>query len=165
MTEANTKTEQYAAPTFMKYSSPEIAKDAAGETVLLSGSEALARGCIEAGVRVATCYPGSPLHYVLHNLVEAARLYPSMHVEWSVNEKVGYEVALGATMAGVRAMSVFKNVGLDVALDAVVCSSLDFGPGGLVLIVNDDAEMSATQAEIDLPPKVVPTTELELPAF
>ncbi len=145
-----TDVEQYAAPTFMKYSSPDIAKDAAGETVLLSGNEALARGCIEAGVRVATCYPGSPMHYTLHNLVEAARIYPSMHVEWSVNEKCAFEVALGATLTGVRAMTTFKNVGLDVALNAVVCSALDFSPDGLVLIVNDDPDMSATQVAEDI---------------
>ncbi len=141
---------KYVDATFSKYTTPKIAKDSSGETLLLNGNEALARGCVEAGVRVAACYPGSPMHYTLENLVEAAKVYPSMHVEWSVNEKVAYEVAFGASLAGVRAMCTFKNVGLNVALDAIVDSTIPWGPGGLVIIVNEDPGLGSTTAEIDL---------------
>ena len=140
--------EKYVQRTFMKYSSDDIAQDREGETALLSCNEALARGAIEAGVRVAASYPGSPLPYVMDNLAIAASLYPEMHVEWSTNEKTAYEVTLGASMAGVRALCPMKNVGMNWIMDPLASSQFN-GTSGLVIVVADDPGAETTQNEQD----------------
>lgn len=140
--------EKYVERTFMKYSSDDIALDRAGEMVLLSCNEALARGAIEAGVRVAASYPGSPLPYVMDNLAIAASAYPEMHVQWSTNEKTAYEVTLGASMAGVRAFCPMKNVGMNWIMDPLASSQLN-GTSGLVIVVADDPGAETTQNEQD----------------
>jgi indolepyruvate ferredoxin oxidoreductase alpha subunit len=142
------ETEEYAARTFQKFASEDIGKDAPGHTLVLSCNEAIARGAIEAGVRVAAAYPGSPLTYVLENLAIAARLYPSMHVEWSTNEKCAFEVALAASMAGVRGITALKNVGMHWLLDPLVACTVA-GPRGLVMVVGDDPGAETTMHEPD----------------
>ncbi|NOX25991.1 MAG: indolepyruvate ferredoxin oxidoreductase subunit alpha, partial [Deltaproteobacteria bacterium] len=79
----------------------------------LSGNEALALGAYEAGVKVASGYPGTPSTDILENLVN----YDGVYAEWAPNEKVGLEVAIGASFAGVRALATMKHVGLNVAAD------------------------------------------------
>jgi len=140
--------QKYEPRTFMKYSSAETAVDAPGQVVLMSCNEAIARGAIEAGVRVAASYPGSPLAYVLDSLASAAAIYPSMHVEWSTNEKCSYEVALGASMAGVRAICVMKNNGTNWIMDPLASAVIQ-GHRGLVIATNDDpgAETSTNEQE------------------
>jgi indolepyruvate ferredoxin oxidoreductase alpha subunit len=133
---------------FAKYSSRHIEEDGTGQTVLLSCAEAIARGAVEAGVRVAASYPGAPVQYVLDNLLIAKAKHPSMHVEWSTNEKVAFEVALGASLAGVRALTIMKNVGLNVACDTLASSAL-FGVRGFVIVVSDDPSSETTQNEQD----------------
>jgi indolepyruvate ferredoxin oxidoreductase alpha subunit len=81
---------------------------------LLLGNEAVARGAYEAGVRVAAAYPGTPSTEILENLAR----YDTVYSEWSPNEKVALDVAIGAAYAGSRAMAVMKHVGLNVAADA-----------------------------------------------
>ncbi|NCU26229.1 indolepyruvate ferredoxin oxidoreductase subunit alpha, partial [Candidatus Nomurabacteria bacterium] len=81
---------------------------------LMLGNEAVARGAFEAGVKVVSSYPGTPST----EITEAVALsYPSISAEWAVNEKVGLEVAIGASIAGGRAMSCMKHVGMNVAAD------------------------------------------------
>ncbi len=80
----------------------------------LSGNEAVARGAYEAGVRVAAAYPGTPSTEILENLAR----YDIVYSEWSPNEKVALDEAIGAAYAGSRAMAVMKHVGLNVAADA-----------------------------------------------
>src|SRR3974390_3799519 len=82
----------------------------------LTGNEAIARGAWEAGVKVAAAYPGTPSTEILENLGR----YPaeSLHAEWSTNEKVALDVAIGASFAGRRALPAMKHVGLNVAADA-----------------------------------------------
>lgn len=138
----------FVKPTNPKFWNPDIARDAPGETMMLNCSEAVARGAIEAGVRVAAMFPGSPLTYVIDNLAFAARQWPAMHVEWSVNEMVSYEVTLGAAMAGVRALCPMKNVGLNWALDPLASSQF-MGAPGPVLVVADDPGSETTQNEQD----------------
>src|SRR4030042_923253 len=87
--------------------------------VLLSGNEALALGAYHAGVRVAAAYPGTPSTEILENLAR----YPGLHAEWSTNEKVAMEVALGASYAGVRALASMKHVGLNVASDPFMAAA------------------------------------------
>ena len=113
---------------------------------LLSGNEAIARGAWEAGVTVATGYPGTPSTEIL----EAARKYKDdIYCEWSPNEKVALEVAAGASLAGARAIVTMKHVGLNVAADPLMTLSYIGTVGGLVICVADDPGMHSSQNEQD----------------
>jgi len=111
----------------------------------LSGNEALALGAYEAGVKVASGYPGTPSTDILENLVK----YDKVYAEWAPNEKVGLEVAIGASFAGVRALATMKHVGLNVAADPLFTASYTGVRGGLVIIVADDPSMYSSQNEQD----------------
>lgn len=113
--------------------------------LLLSGNEAVARAVWEAGCRVAAAYPGTPSTEIL----EVLATFPGLHTEWSVNEKVSMEVALGASMAGSRAFCAMKHVGLNVASDCLMTMTLTGVSGGLVIAVADDVGMSSSQNEQD----------------
>jgi indolepyruvate ferredoxin oxidoreductase, alpha subunit len=112
---------------------------------LLSGNEAVARGAYEAGVRVASAYPGTPSTEIL----EALARYDGVYAEWAPNEKVAVEVALGASMAGARALAAMKHVGVNVAADPVFTASYTGVRGGLVIVTADDPEMHSSQNEQD----------------
>jgi len=139
--------DKYVRPTAVTKSS--ILLDDPGRIALISCNEAVARGAIEAGVRVATSYPGSPLTMVIDYLANAVEIYPSMHVEWSTNEKVAFEVALGASIAGLRALTVMKNSGFNWTTDPLGHAALHGAPG-LVISSNDDppGENTGTTADI-----------------
>ena len=79
----------------------------------MSGNEAIALGAWEAGVRVASGYPGTPSTEIMGNLSR----YEGVYTEWAPNEKVGLEVAIGASFAGARALATMKHVGMNVAAD------------------------------------------------
>lgn len=111
----------------------------------MSGNEAVARAVWEAGTRVAAGYPGTPATEMLEQL----STYPDMYTEWSVNEKVSLEVAIGASMMGSRAFCAMKHVGLNVASDALMTFTLTGAEGGLVIAVADDVGMSSSQNEQD----------------
>ena len=113
--------------------------------VLLSGNEAIARGAYEAGVKVAAAYPGTPSTEILENIVQ----YKEIYAEWSPNEKVALEVALGAAIAGARALACMKHVGVNVAADPLFTSSYTGVRAGLVIITADDPEMHSSQNEQD----------------
>jgi len=112
---------------------------------LLSGNEAFARGAYEANVKVVSSYPGTPSTEITENL----RNYPLIYAEWAVNEKVALEVAAGASLAGKRAMTCMKHVGLNVAADPLMTLSYTGVNGGLVIIVCDDPGMHSSQNEQD----------------
>jgi indolepyruvate ferredoxin oxidoreductase alpha subunit len=121
------------------------------EVALLSGNEAIARGAIEAGVRFASGYPGTPASEVLGTLVGQSKTH-NMYVEWSVNEKVAFEVAVGAAITGLRALSSTKSLGVNVLLDSLMTVNLGRGPpikGGLVLVSADDPQGHSSQNEQD----------------
>jgi len=113
---------------------------------LLSGNEAFARGAFEAGVTVATGYPGTPSTEILENLVAYK---DHVYCEWSPNEKVALEVAAGACLAGARCLVTMKHVGLNVAADALMTLSYVGVVGGLVIVVADDPGMHSSQNEQD----------------
>ncbi|MDR3629735.1 MAG: indolepyruvate ferredoxin oxidoreductase subunit alpha [Desulfocapsaceae bacterium] len=115
------------------------------ESMWLSGNEAIALGAFEAGVRVASGYPGTPSTEILENLCR----YDGVYTEWAPNEKVGLEVAIGASFAGVRALATMKHVGLNVAADPLFTASYTGGRGGLVVVTADDPEMHSSQNEQD----------------
>ncbi len=112
---------------------------------ILSGNEAIARGFYEAGGRFAASYPGTPSTEVLENLLR----YDGVHAEWSVNEKVAFEAAFGASLAGVRAMAIMKHVGVNVAADPLLTASYTGVNAGLVLMAADDSGMFSSQNEQD----------------
>jgi len=115
------------------------------KTVWMSGNEAIARGAYEAGVKVASGYPGTPSTEIMENLC----CYSGVYTEWAPNEKVGLEVAIGASFAGVRALATMKHVGLNVAADPLFTASYTGVNGGLVLVCADDPEMHSSQNEQD----------------
>ena len=111
----------------------------------LSGDEAVAWGAWESGVRVATAYPGTPSTEIL----EAFAPMPGVYAEWSPNEKVALDVAVGAAYAGSRAMAVMKHVGLNVAADSLFYASMTGMEAGLVIVSADDPSMHSSQNEQD----------------
>jgi indolepyruvate ferredoxin oxidoreductase alpha subunit len=115
------------------------------EKTILSGNEAIARGAFEAGVKVASAYPGTPSTEILENIVN----YPQIDASWAPNEKVALEVAIGASFGGARAIATMKHVGLNVAADPLFTLSYIGVRGGLVLVVADDPEMHSSQDEQD----------------
>ena len=117
-------------------------------TYQLTGDEALAQGVWEAGVRVAAGYPGSPSTRFLEHLAEISDP-AELYAEWSANEKVAFEVALGASLAGRRASVSFKSVGLNVAMDPLMVANIGGVGGGLVVILGDDPGAWGSQNEQD----------------
>nr|MBC8205232.1 indolepyruvate ferredoxin oxidoreductase subunit alpha [FCB group bacterium] len=113
--------------------------------VLFSGNEAVARGAYEAGCRFGAAYPGTPSSEIMENFVR----YPGVHAQWSPNEKVAFEVCIGASMSGARAMAAMKHVGVNVAADPLMTFAYTGLKGGFVLISADDPEMHSSQNEQD----------------
>jgi indolepyruvate ferredoxin oxidoreductase alpha subunit len=109
------------------------------------GNEAFARGAYEAGVKVSAAYPGTPSTEISENIVK----YKEIYAEWSPNEKVSLEVAIGASMSGVRALASMKHVGLNVAADPLFTVSYIGVTGGLVIVVADDPGLYSSQNEQD----------------
>ena len=117
-----------------------------GEKVIMLGNAAIARGAYEAGVKVSAAYPGTPSTEISENLVQYK---DSLYCEWSPNEKVAMEVAIGASMSGVRAMASMKHVGVNVAADPLYTVSYIGANGGLVLVAADDPGLYSSQNEQD----------------
>ena len=109
------------------------------------GNQAVARGAYEAGVAVATAYPGTPST----EITEFIAKYDDIYAEWSPNEKIALEVAIGASLAGARAIVSMKHVGLNVAADPLFTASYAGVNGGLVIVVADDPGMHSSQNEQD----------------
>ena len=116
------------------------------EKVMMLGNAAIARGAYEAGVKVSAAYPGTPSTEISENLVQYK---DELYCEWSPNEKVATEVAIGASMAGVRAMCSMKHVGVNVAADPLYTVSYIGVTGGLVMVAADDPGMYSSQNEQD----------------
>lgn len=113
--------------------------------VLMLGNEAFARGAYEAGCKVSAAYPGTPSTEISESIVK----YDEIYAEWSPNEKVAMEVAIGASISGVRALASMKHVGLNVAADPLYTASYIGVNGGLVVIVADDPGLYSSQNEQD----------------
>lgn len=115
------------------------------QRILMSGNEAVARGAWEAGVEVATAYPGTPSTEILQNMA----MYDGVYAEWSSNEKVALDTAIGAAYAGKRALAAMKHVGLNVASEALFYSSYTGVNAGLVIVTADDPGLHSSQNEQD----------------
>ncbi len=112
---------------------------------LMLGNEAVARGAYEAGVTVASAYPGTPST----EITEYIATYDEIYSEWAPNEKVALEVAIGASFGGARSICAMKHVGLNVAADPLFTASYVGVNGGLVICVADDPGMHSSQNEQD----------------
>lgn len=111
------------------------------------GNVAIARGLLEGGVQVIAGYPGTPSSEIIDTL--ASREDRDYYIEWSVNEKVAMEVAVGAAWAGVRSVVTMKHVGLNVAADPFMTLAYAGTKGGLIAIVADDPSCHSSQNEQD----------------
>jgi len=114
------------------------------KTIML-GNEAIARGAYEAGCKVSAAYPGTPSTEISENIIK----YKEIYAEWSPNEKVAMEVAIGASISGVRAMASMKHVGVNVASDPLYTVAYMGVNGGLVLVAADDPGLYSSQNEQD----------------
>ena len=115
------------------------------EKKILLGNEAIARGAWEAGVKVSSAYPGTPSTEVSESLA----LYPEVYAEWAPNEKVATEVAIGASISGVRSMCAMKHVGVNVAADPLYTAGYTGVRGGMVVVAADDPGIYSSQNEQD----------------
>lgn len=113
---------------------------------LMTGNEAIARGAYEAGVVVASAYPGTPSTEILENM---AAYKDSLYCEWAPNEKVALESAIGASIAGVRSLAAMKHVGVNVAADPLFTFAYTGVTGGCLLVSADDPGMHSSQNEQD----------------
>lgn len=112
----------------------------------LSANEAVAHAAAQAGCVVASAYPGTPSTEILENI---AKFKDTVRCEWAVNEKVAMETAIGASMAGARALTAMKHVGLNVAMDPLMTFTYVGATGGMVIISADDPGMHSSQNEQD----------------
>ena len=109
------------------------------------GNEAIARGAFEAGVKLSSAYPGTPSTEISEYLAK----YEEVYTEWAPNEKVALEVAIGASVSGVRSLACMKHVGLNVASDPLYTFSYTGVGGGSVIVVADDPGLASSQNEQD----------------
>ena len=112
---------------------------------MMLGNEAIARGAYEAGVKLSSAYPGTPSTEISEYLAK----YEDVYTEWAPNEKVAAEVAIGASVSGVRSMACMKHVGLNVAADPLYTFSYTGVGGGSVFVVADDPGLASSQNEQD----------------
>lgn len=115
------------------------------EKKIMLGNEAIARGAYEAGVKVSAAYPGTPSTEISENVAK----YEEIYAEWSPNEKVATEVAIGASMSGVRSLVSMKHVGVNVASDPLYTVAYIGVNGGMVMVAADDPGMYSSQNEQD----------------
>ncbi|RKT44655.1 thiamine pyrophosphate-dependent enzyme [Thiocapsa rosea] len=114
------------------------------ERQLLSGDDAVALAALHAGVRLGTGYPGTPSTEILETFDRLGG-----RAQWSPNEKVALEVALGVAFAGARTLVTMKHVGLNVAADPLFTATYTDVEGGLVIVSADDPGMASSQNEQD----------------
>ena len=112
---------------------------------LLSGNEALAQGAYEAGVKFASSYPGTPATDILEYFTQ----FKEIDAQWAINEKVAFEVALGASFAGVRSIYSSKHVGINVCMDPLMTATYSGINAGFVIVTGDDPGMHSSQNEQD----------------
>jgi indolepyruvate ferredoxin oxidoreductase alpha subunit len=134
---------------------------------ILNGDEAMAYGALVAGVKLVTSYPGSPSSGTVEALIRLAQAH-NLDIEWSSNEKVAMELAIGASIAGRRALVCVKSVGMNAMLDPLMVLNLTPVHGGLVILLGDDPGGYGSQNDQDTRPLApflqVPWLEAEGPA-
>ena len=117
--------------------------------MLLLGDEAAARGAIDSGISTAYAYPGTPSSEIFEYIQRYTKNTPDVHATWAANEKVAYEECMGTSLVGRRSAVVMKHVGLNVAADPLMSSTITGVKGGVVVMVADDPGMHSSQNEQD----------------
>lgn len=119
--------------------------------MMLLGDEGIAMGAIHSGISAAYAYPGTPATEIQEAIQNYVKAFPNCGIKsnWSINEKVAYEEAVGVSLIGLRSLVSFKHVGLNVAADPFMCSTITGVGGGLVLAPADDPGMHSSQNEQD----------------
>ena len=125
-----------------------LSSNSPGSRLFMLGNEAIARGAIEAGVQVVGAYPGTPSTEIAETLMRIGPEF-GIYSEWSVNEKVAFGVAFGASICGLRSLAVMKHVGVNVALDSLMTAGYFGVRGGLVLVEAEDPGQWSSQSEQD----------------
>ncbi|HEX7475671.1 MAG TPA: indolepyruvate ferredoxin oxidoreductase subunit alpha, partial [Dehalococcoidales bacterium] len=125
-----------------------ISSDVPGAKIFMLGNEAIARGAIEAGVQVVAAYPGTPSTEIAETLIRLSKDF-GYYAEWSVNEKVAFGVAMGASWCNTRALAIMKHVGMNLALDQITSAAYVGAVGGLVLVEAEDPGQWSSQVEQD----------------
>ncbi len=120
----------------------------AGSKVLLLGNEAIARAAVESGIGFASAYPGTPSTEIIEALAEMAKDV-GFYVEWSTNEKVAFEAAYAASLAGIKALVAMKHVGVNVAADILMSSAYAGTNAGFLVVSADDPGQHSSQNEQD----------------
>ncbi len=115
---------------------------------VLLGNEAIARGALESGLNVAAAYPGTPSTEIGEALSKVAKKV-GIYFEWSANEKVAAEVAMGAAWSGLRSLTMMKHVGFNVASDAIFTLTYAGVTGAMVIVSADDPHAHSSQNEQD----------------
>ena len=117
---------------------------------ILMGNDAIALGLIHAGVDMVSGYPGTPSSEILGNFQKFRdKNKLEAYAQWSTNEKVGFEVAYAGAIAGKRTCATMKQVGLNVASDALMSASYIGLKGAMLLISCDDPGFYSSQTEQD----------------
>ncbi|MEN3064102.1 MAG: indolepyruvate ferredoxin oxidoreductase subunit alpha, partial [Candidatus Methanosuratincola petrocarbonis] len=125
-----------------------VAKDSPGERHLLLGNEAVARGAIESNVEIAAAYPGTPSSEIVETLAQVADEV-GMHVQWSTNEMVAFEVAIGGALCGKRSLASMKHIGANWIMDPLMHAIYHGFDAGLLLISADDPSGHSSANEQD----------------
>jgi indolepyruvate ferredoxin oxidoreductase alpha subunit len=126
----------------------DVLLDEPGKSVVLMGNEAIARGFLEGGLNVAASYPGTPSSEIMATLITLGQKF-DIYTEWSTNEKVAAEVAISASLAGLRSMVSMKGVGINVASEPFQAFTYMGSNGGIVLVSADDVGMHSSHTEQD----------------
>jgi len=127
----------------------QILEAKSGEKLLLLGNEAIVRGALEGGLRVAAAYPGTPSSEIGNLLFQIQKDLPGLYFEFSTNEKVAMEVAAAAAASGLRSLTCMKHVGLNVAADALMTLAYIGVKAGMVIVTADDPFCHSSQNEQD----------------
>jgi indolepyruvate ferredoxin oxidoreductase, alpha subunit len=115
---------------------------------VMTGDQAFACAAIDAGVRLATGYPGSPSAGTFEALLKMPEAR-HLHLSWAINECIACEIAFGASIAGQRALLCVKSVGMNIALDPLMTMVLTGCNAGFVILLGDDPGGWASQNEQD----------------
>ena len=126
----------------------ELVQNTIGEKLLLQGNEAIVRGALEAGLRVATTYPGTPASEIGDTFYKIQNK-AGMSFEYAINEKVALEMVIASSLCGVRSMASMKHVGVNVAADALMTFPYIGVKGGCVIVSADDPSCYSSQNEQD----------------
>jgi indolepyruvate ferredoxin oxidoreductase, alpha subunit len=125
-----------------------LTSDTPGAKLFMLGNEAIARGALEAGVQVVAAYPGTPSTEAAETLIKWSKEH-GFYGEWSVNEKVAYGVAMGASWCNARAMVLMKHVGVNLVMDQMTSAGYVGAVGGFVLVEAEDPGQWSSQVEQD----------------